>query len=160
MKRLLSILGILGIILCVAATGSPASSSSCTQKVEKTGDQAVLTIVSTAASDNSFAACALTGVNTTALKGYYITEVFTSPGGTAPTGGTAIALNTADSPVIDILGGVASCSATLTTRFVPKLNATATVYGGASVTGGLSLAITGNAVSVAVITTKVVLWKN
>jgi hypothetical protein len=90
----------------------------------------------------------------------YITEARTSPvSGTAPTAGTTVTLMSSDTPSIDLLGGVATCSDTLTTRFVPKLNATAGVYGGASIRGAVTHTI-GTSAAGGVIITKYILWNN
>ena len=157
MKKIL-----LSMVLVILTASMAFGAGTVTQSVDKYPDlnMRVLTFVCTAdASDGTCPSTATSTVVSGLISGYYITEVRTSPGGTAPTGGATVALNTSDSPAFDILGGVATVSATATTRFVPKLNATSSTYGGASVTGPLTLVIAGNSVNSAIITVKVILWK-
>lgn len=100
-------------------------------------------------------------VNTSAISGAYITEVMVSPGGTAPTEATVVAINTADSPAWDVLGGVGVCSATITKRFGAAA-LTLPVGGNVAKTidGPLTMAISSNLVNSAIVIIKIIMWKN
>jgi hypothetical protein len=161
MRKYLQALFVIIATLLIISGEVFAAAGTCTQSIAKTGDNAVLTFVCTAGSaDHLYPSTAVSDSILSQIKGYYITEVRTSPGGTAPTDASTVVINTGDSPVFDILGGVATCSATLTTRFIPKLNATSGVYGRASIINGLTLVLAANSVNSAVITVKVVMWRN
>jgi hypothetical protein len=164
MKRIVLVISLFFVF--VWAGSAFATGSSCTQTgVTKSGAQASLTFTCTASSvDNSFptgGTSITNSVNTAAIRGYYITEVLTSPGGTAPTDGTAVALNTGDSPAWDTLGAVGVCSSTITKRFAA---AAVTLPSGAlvqkTIDTTLTVAITGNSVPSAIVKVKIILWNN
>jgi hypothetical protein len=157
--------GIIGLIfvfmLIASGVCAAAAPGVCTQSLVSYGtNMKELTFVCTGSTDHSFPATATSTANTTAIKGYYVTDVYTSPGGTAPTDGTAVALNTADSPVWDVLGGVGVCSSTLTKRFLTPVTLPSGGIAANTVRGALSLAISGNSVDSAIVTVKVILWNN
>jgi hypothetical protein len=160
MKKVTLILGIVCLLVALSLPVYAASPVACPQTLISYGPNMKELTFTCTATAGSFAATATSTANTAAIKGWYITEVRTTPGGTAPTAGTTVTLMSNDSVPIDILGGVATCSDTVTTRFVPKLNATSNIYGGASVRGALTHTVAGNAVATAIVITKYILWNN
>jgi hypothetical protein len=86
-----------------------------------------------------------------------LAEVRTSPGVQAPTNGTAVTIKSADSPALDLMGGVVTVSSTATTAFVPKIDSTN--YGKPSVDTALTVAITGNSVANAIVYVKLILHR-
>ena len=151
-------IALISVILLFAWSGL-ANAAACTQRLEKYGDQAVLSMTCTAVA-TAYDSTAVSATNMTALRGYYITEVITLPGGTGPTTGTAIVFNTADSPVLDLFGGIVTCHNTTATRFVPRLNTAQGAVGGASITNTPTLAASGNSVATGAFTIKIILWRN
>lgn len=151
-------IALISLLLLFAWTGL-LHAAACSQRLDKFGDQASLSMTCTAVA-TAFTSTAVSAANFAAIRGYYITEVFTIPGGTGPTAGTAIVLNTSDSPALDLFGGVVTCSDTVATRFVPKLNATSSVYGGATITNLPTLAASGNSIATGAFTIKIEMWRN
>lgn len=155
------------LLLLVAWTGDAfAVAASCTQStVTKSGAMASVTFTCTASSvDNSFLTTGTAISNsavTAAIRGYYVSEVLISPGGTPPTDGTAVTIKTADSPAWDILGGIGVCSATITKRFPA---AAVTLPSGTlvekTIDTTLTVSATGNSVASAIIIVKIIMWKN
>ena len=158
MKRFIGIILIIGMLAAFPAWA--ASPAACTQTLTAYGPNMKELVFTCTATGTAFAATATSTENTAAIKGWYLTEVRTSPViGTAPTAGTTVTLMSSDTPSVDLLGGVATCSDTVTTRFVPKLNATASIYGGASIRGAVTHTI-GTSAAGGVIITKYILWNN
>ena len=113
-----------------------------------TGDAANGTVPSTATID----------AITTEISGWYVYAVETDPGSVAPTTLYDIVIN--DASGFDIAGGqLANRSATATERVIPKLDATASLYGGVLVDSALTLVITGQSVVSATGTVKLMLSK-
>lgn len=78
---------------------------------------------------------------TTDISGWYVYAIETVPGSVAPTPLYDIVIN--DASGFDIAGGqLANRSATATERVIPKLDATASLYGGVLVDSALTLVIT------------------
>jgi hypothetical protein len=155
MKRFTGLL-ILGLLMVATSSFGAA----CTQTLTSYGpNMKELVFVCTAAS-GTFTATATSTANTNAIKGFYVTDVYTFPGGTAPTEASAVTLSTGDSPAWDILGGIGVVSATLAKRFLPPATLPSSSLAGNTVRNALTVGITGNAVSAAIVTVKVILWNN
>jgi hypothetical protein len=158
MKRFLTALIILAFLML---HGMAFAAGTVTQKVDKypnanlqvltfswTADAAAATIPSTATSD----------ANTQAIIGWYVWAIETDPGSTAPTPNYDIVINDANG--FDIAGGqLANRSATATERVIPKLDATASLYGASLINSALTLVITNNLVNSATGTVKLIMTK-
>lgn len=155
MKRFIGML-ILGMLMVATSSFGAA----CTQTLTSYGpNMKELVFVCTAAS-GTFTATATSTANTNAIKGFYVSDVYTFPGGTAPTDASAVTITTADSPTWDILGGIGVVSATLAKRFLPGVTLPAGALAGNTIRNALTVGITGNAVSAAIVTVKIILWNN
>ena len=164
MKKLLLVIGVwLSVIMLFAASAYAATPGvACVQSaVTKTGGQAQMTLTCTAGTDNSFAATAVNAANMAALKGYWIDEVDIKSGGTAPTAGATVAITMLPSGQ-DILGGRGICSGSVSgvVSIIPKKDTVTAMYGGRTVTGTMTLAISGSTVSGAIVTVLITAWNN
>lgn len=156
MKKTIILFALLALLL--PASINAAALGTCTQAVTDIPDNIVfppmkvLTFTCTASADDaSFPATATSTETTARIAGYYLIEARTNPGATAPQALYDIVLNDTDG--IDLMGGtLANRSATASERAIPAL-ATG-IYGGTSVDGILTLAITGNNVNSAVTVVK------
>jgi hypothetical protein len=155
MKKLIGI-----IIASILMTASVSFGAACTQTVTAYGtNMKELTFTCTAVA-TAFASTTLSASNLTAIKGYYITEVYSFPGGTPPTEASAFTLKTADPIGFDVLGGTGVVSATLAKRFLPTVTLPAGSVAANTVRNALTLAITGNSVATGIVIIKVILWNN
>jgi hypothetical protein len=156
-KRVIFI--VLGLVL-LASPAFPAGT--CTQTLTSYGQNAkVLTFVCTAdpSSSYTFPATATTNVSptyiTNSIKGWYIVEVRTSPGTPATSSTVSVAVSSADTPAVDLMGGnCATRSNSATQRCFPSSVAPV-------IDGALTMAITGsNTTASAVLTVKVFLYRD
>ena len=154
MKKIFCAVFILALLLPAIAFGAVAPGT-VTISYDSPSDNTLVVTFSCvgSADDGSFPA---TSTSATTLRGFYITEVRTNPGSTAPQADYDIAIN--DSDGIDLMGGtLANRSATLSERAVPLL--TTGAYGVTPIDGAITLAVTGNNVHSAITVVKVFLLK-
>lgn len=110
------------------------------------------------ASNGTVPSTATNAAITAAIAGWYVYAIETDPGSVAPTTLYDIVIN--DASGFDIAGGqLANRSATATERVIPKLDATASLYGGQLIDSALTLVITGQSVVSATGTVKLFLAK-
>lgn len=144
-KKLLGLM--LGITLVLGSVQAVLAVSSLTQAIRcygTGGNVCVMTLSWTAHTDGSFTSTALTAANMTTVAGYYLMEMETDPGGTAPTADYDIVITaSATGYSFDVLGGAgANRSATVTQAVYPKNTDT---YRYKAVTGDTwTLGISGN----------------
>lgn len=156
MKRL-----ILAVLAILILGGNARAAGSVTQAINRypnanlrtvvlswTGDAANGTVPSTATSD----------AITADIAGWYVYAIETDPGSVAPTTLYDIVIN--DASGFDVAGGqLANRSATATERIIPKLDTTASLYGGVLIDSALTLVITNQSAVSATGTVKLFLAK-
>ena len=93
------------------------------------------------AANGSVPSTATNAAITAAIAGWYVYSIDTDPGAVPPTTLYDIVIN--DASGFDIAGGqLANRSATATQRVIPKLDATASLYGGVLIDSTLTMVIT------------------
>ncbi|MFA6100442.1 MAG: hypothetical protein WC750_06275 [Patescibacteria group bacterium] len=155
MKRFVGLL-IIGV-LAFASVGRAADCTMALTRISSGMSSVVFMCSVTTTGSTGYAATATSTAITAAIKGMVLAEVRTSPGVQAPTNGTAVTIKSADSPALDLMGGVVTVSSTATTAFVPKIDSTN--YGKPSVDTALTVAITGNSVANAIVYVKLILHR-
>ncbi len=155
-KRLIGIM-VLGLFLITSPCFAADTPGVCTQTLNGYGPtMQVLTFTCTGGSAGAYPSTATSTAITASIKGWYITEVRTNPGGTGPTNLYDIVLNDTDG--IDIMGGtLADRSITASQRAIPAL--ASGIYGGTAIDGVITLIITNNIVASAVTVIKVFLTR-
>ena len=150
MKRIL----LLSIAFLLFGVSLASAAGTCTQQVNlfKNPNFAMLQFVCTADSAAAtYPSTTLTNDNLVKIGGFYITEVRTYPGGTAPTNNFGITIS--DAGGLDMMtGNLANRSSSAPARAYPTMICP-------PIADALVLAITGNAVNSAVVTINIYLAK-
>lgn len=156
MKRLLLIAPVIAALI-VPSIGW--SAGSCTQSLASTANTNVKVVTFTCTGDSSDGTIPSTDTSaaiTTAISGFYLTEVRTNPGTTAPTALYDVVINDTDG--IDLMGGtLVDRSATVSQAAIPA--PISGIYGARPIDGALTLVITNNSVNSAGIVLKLFLTK-
>lgn len=159
MKRLFT--AILLLLALIFLTGQADAAGSVTQALKNyaNGNMKTVTFSWTGdASNGTVPSTATSTAITTEIAGWYVYAIETDPGSVAPTTLYDIVIN--DASGFDIAGGqLANRSATATERVIPKLDATASLYGGVLVDSALTMVITNQNVVSATGTVKLILSK-
>ena len=159
MKRLFTAILLLAALIFISNLALAAGSVTQAIKNYPNGNMKTVTFSWTGdASDGSVPSTATNTAITTEIAGWYVYAIVTDPGAVPPTTLYDIVINDANG--FDIAGGqLANRSATVTERVIPKLDATASLYGGVLVDSTLTLVITGQSVNSATGTVKLMLSK-
>ena len=159
MERLFTAILILMALVFLACQADAAGSVTQAIKSYPNGNMKAVTFSWTGdAANGTVPSTATNAAITTEISGWYVYAIETDPGSVAPTTLYDIVIN--DASGFDIAGGqLANRSATATERVIPKLDATASLYGGSLVDGALTLVITGQSVVSATGTVKLLLSK-
>ena len=145
MKRLL--VGLIVGLALLGLVGKAEAVSSLSQafRCYGNGDTCVLTLTWTAHTDGSFTSTAITAATMTKLANYYLYEMETDPGSTAPTADYDIVITaSATGYSYDVLGGRgADRSATVTQSVLPA-NTTGSRFAPVNGSDTWTLGISGN----------------
>lgn len=158
MKRLFT--AILMLVALIFLTGQAGAAGAVTQAIKNYANGNMKTVTFSWTGDAVNGTVPSTATNaaiTTEIAGWYVYAIETDPG-VAPTTLYDIVIN--DASGFDISGGqLANRSATATERVIPKLDATASLYGGVLVDSALTLVITNQSAVSATGTVKLMLSK-
>lgn len=125
MKRLLGFLLVLSLVLGGVQAANAVSSMTQAFRCYGNGDTCILTLTWTAHTDGSFTSTAITAATLTKLANYYLYEMETDPGSTAPTDLYDIVITaSATGYSYDVLGGRGANRSTTVTQSVLPANTT------------------------------------